>query len=390
MIGTPFDRRAIGENDTASSIMAREGFSAARRQYSAAREAKILAVSKLFGDCLSGKEDPLVLREALNPRNEFIVDHIRRSYPAMRFLETMSVTDFAQYLTVDVLDRQLWGRWAITTIPNQALVKMETLRDFRTVKRFEVNGGVKPFRKQINPAEPPIQRALTPVNPITYSPDLYQGEMSVNWRAIVSDDMGIFKAMTDQLGDSWRLTKWQAISQLFADANGPNANLYSDANANILKESLGASRDNPPLDFQGLIDGRKILGKKLSPDGFPIMFTGPLYLVYGPGLAQTAEALVKATSADISVGGGTTNAQGFPSQRLRVDPSYITGGLTLVEDKFLPLITTTGTVADTMCGCWFTILLLSRGRPRSWANCGAMIPRRSISAHRTPFARAAA
>ena len=336
--------------DDLQQMMAREGFTSARRKMSEAYERRVDAVAQLFGDVLSGREEPLLLQEAMNPRRGYVVEHICRKYPNLR--ETMSVSDFSQYLTVDVLDRVLYGRWAVTSIPNKPLVKMEKLRDFRTVKRFEVNGAVKPFTKSMNPAEPPKQRTLTPVTPIEYSPDLYQGYESVNWRAIFNDDLGIFNDLVQRLSDSWNLTLWQAITQVYVDANGPAAALYQSGSGfkNLLTVANGASVDNPPLDFQGLIDGRTVLGKMLSPDGYPIVFTGTLYVWYGPALKTTADALLAALRADISVGGGTTNADGFPSQRLSVGPAYITGGLVPILDTFIPLVCTAGTVANTMWG----------------------------------------
>lgn len=336
--------------DDFQQLMAREGFSAVRRRMTREYESRVDEAARLFGDVLSGKEDPIILQEAMNPRRDYVVEHINRKYPGLRFMETMSVTDFSQYLTVDVLDRILYGRWSVTSIPNKPLVKMETLRDFRTVKRFEIDGAVKPFTKSMNPAEPPKQRTLTPVAPITYAPDLYQGYESVNWRAIVNDDLGIFNDLVQRLSDSWNLTLWQAITQIYVDASGPNVNLYNSTFKNLLLTANGASTDNPPLDFQGLIDARTVLGKMLSPDGYPILFTGTLYLWFGPSLKTTADALLAALRADISVGGGTENASGFPTQRLSVGPAYITGGLVPIEDKYIPLVCTAGTVANTMWG----------------------------------------
>jgi hypothetical protein len=338
-------------SDDLRSMLAAEGFADRQREQGETAALCVTEAAKLFGDVLAGREDSVLLREALMPRHEYIVQEIARKCPNLwRVRETMSVTDFAQYLTVDVLDRMLYGYYQVAQIPNKALVKQVPLRDFRTVKRFEVNGAVKPFEKQGNPAEPPAQRTLTPVAPITYSPDLYQGYMSVNWRAIVNDDLGMFNDMVQRLSWSWNLTIWQAITELYVDSAGPNTSLYNAGFRNLVSTAYGAKTTNPPLDFQGLIDARTVLGKQLSPDGYPIVFPGTLYLWYGPDLATTAAALLAALRADISVGGGTTNSDGFPSQRLSVGPAYITGGITPIEDKMIPLVCTTGSIASTMWG----------------------------------------
>jgi hypothetical protein len=333
-----------------SAFMASQGFLQTRRAADALRERRVLDVARLFADVMQGRQDPSMLREAMNPQHLYIVQEIGRCYPSLQLSETMSVTDFAEYLTVDVLDRLLYGYYTLAPIPNRALVKEVTLNDFRTVKRLMVNGGVSRFKKALNPAEPPQQRNLTPVPPITYEPELYQGAMSVNWRALINDDYGMFNDMLQRLAASWNLTLWFAITELYVDANGPHASLYNSTFGNLILQANGASVDNPPLDFQGLIDGLTVLGLKRDVDGNPIVQNGTIYLWYGPALAMTAKALLAATLAQISVGGGTTNSDGFPSQRLSVAPAYVTGNITPVEDKLIPVVCTASGVKNSMWG----------------------------------------
>ena len=340
-------------SDDLQGILAAQGFMGNRRKLSEAHNARVDSFCKLFGDVVSGKEDPFLLREALMPEHDYAIVELNRRYPGVvQLRETMSVTDFANYLTVDVLDRMLYGYWFPESIPNRVLVKEEPLRDFRTVKRFEVDGAVTPFAKQGSPGAPPPQRALTPVAPITFAPDLYQGMMSVNWRAIVNDDLGIFNDLVRRLAASWNLTVWNAITNLYVDANGPHASLYNSTFHNQIITTNGAATNNPPLSFQGLIDAETVLARQLSPDNQPIILTGRKYLWYGPALETTAKALIAALQADISVGGGTTNSDGFPSQRLRVNANYITGGLVPVMDQYIRLVATSasGSIKDTMWG----------------------------------------
>jgi hypothetical protein len=333
------------------AMLAAEGYATNQRRVSEAHNRRVDNFARLFGAVMKGTEDPFLLKEALNPRHAFAMAEIDRKYPGvLRLSETMSVTDFGQYLTVDVLDRMLYGYWQMEQVPNRMLVKEEPLRDFRTVKRFEMDGAVTPFEKQGSPGAPPPERAYTPVPPITYAPDLYQGMMSVNWRAIVNDDLGIFNDLVERLAYSWNLTVWKAITSLYVDSAGPSAALYNSTFKNQIIQANGASTDNPPLDFQGLIDAETVLARMLTPDGQPFVQTGTRYLWYGPGLETTARALTNALQADISVGGGTTNADGFPSQRLRVNANYITGGLVPVLDKYIPIICTDANVASTMWG----------------------------------------
>ncbi len=338
-----------GEIDFRQSLQ-QSGFDVTRRRLSEAHENRVDMLAKLMGDVMHGRVDSDLLQEALFPSREYVVAEVQRQYPGLiQFRETMSTSDFAQYLTVDVLSRLLRGYWDVSTIPNQALVKSRPLNDFRSVKDFAVDGGTKPFSKNYA-GKPPDQRALTPVTPTTFAPDLYDGYMSVNWRALVNDDLGIFNDLLQRLMISGKRTIWLAITQLIADANGPNATLYSVAHGNLITTANGAKTSNPTLDFQGLADGRTILNKMRDADGYPIEFgTGTLYLWFGPDLEQNVLTLLKASQVDVSVYGGTQNTQGFPTQRLRTD-NWVVNGLTPVMDKMIPIVTTSGTVASKMWG----------------------------------------
>jgi hypothetical protein len=336
-------------SDGLQSMLIAEGYLNRQREMGAAHKSRVDNFVKLFAAVATGAEDPFLLREAFTPRHEFAVLELQRRYPGVvRLSETMATSDFAAYLTVDVLDRMLYGYWGVDQVPNMALVKRVPLRDFRTVKRFEIDGGVTPFEKQQTAGVPPAERALVPQTPITYAPDLYQGMMSVNWRAIINDDMGIFNDLIRRLADSWNLTIWRAITELYVDSSGPHASLYTSGFANKILTANGASVNNPPLSFQGLIDADTVLAKMLSPDDQPFTHSGKRYLVHGPALKTTAEALMKSLMADISIGGGTTNSDGFPSQRLRVATDYVTGGIVPVLDKYIPLVCTASGVKDTM------------------------------------------
>jgi hypothetical protein len=346
-----FSRQGSYEgSDALQAQLAAEGFVARQRNFSEAHKARVDAMARLLGDCAAGRTDPILLRESFSPSHDYLIAELQRAYPGvLRVAETMSVSDFSAALMVDVLDRMLYGYWSVDSIPNMALVKRENFNDFRDVKRFMVNGAVEPFEKQGSPAQPPPQRSMTPVAPVTYSPDLYQGMMSINWRAVINDDLGILNDLVRRLSDSWNLTVWKAITELYVDASGPHASLYTAA-LNLLTTANGATVTNPPLDFQGLIDADTVLNKMLSPDGNPMMLTGNKYLWYGPALNKTVQALLAATQVDISVGGGTTNSDGFPSQRLRVATNYVTGGITPLMDKYIPHVCTTTGVKNTMWG----------------------------------------
>lgn len=347
------------------------------------RKKRVNEAMRLYIDVLQGSVDPILLREAIFPRTGFVVQELQRLYPgiygdpggrSLGLRETMSVTDY-QALYVDVLDRLYYGYYNDYPITNKALVKMHDLRDFRQVSRFMLDGMVGPM-VGVDPAAPPAQRALVGPSPqdgafptsntapIQYQPKLYHAMASVNWRAFVNDDLGIFRDIAKRLGMSASMTIAKFITTLYAASTGLNTSLYSSgANSynNIVNVANGASANNPPLGSQGLMDAMKVLAKMTDSAGNPILVTGRLKLWYGPSLVAVANNLLKATSLQVSVEGGSQNAQGFPTQFLQTNPDWLMSNVDLVMDPWLPIVCTTSGVQNTMWG--LTVDPESVGRP---------------------------
>lgn len=333
---------------------------------------RVMEAARLMSDAIEGRIDPFLFKQAMNPTHQVYVDHLKEMYPGIfrtdtnriGLRETMSYSDYSA-LTVDVLDRMLYGYYSAAPITNLPLVKKHPLRDFRLVARYEMDGGTKPFSQMpndfpaLNPhgaGEPPTERSmqqaaretLGSTQRTTYQPQLYQGLMSVNWRALINDDLGIFRDMVQRLAISGNRTIYQFITMLYVASTGGNTTLFNSTFANLVTAAnSGGSTNNPALSWQGLLDAKAVLSRQLDSDGQPITFDGTLYLVTGSGaIANTAISMAKALQVDISVGGGTTNAQGFPSQRLRTE-NWPMSGVTPIEDKYAPLICTTSGVKDT-------------------------------------------
>ena len=363
----------------------KQGFAPRVRNTSRAHRMRVNEAGRLLNDALTGRIDPFLYKQAMNPTHEIYVKHLMEHYPLLysgrtaqkgvHLRETMSTSDYSA-LTVDILDRVLYGYYTAAPITNMPLVKTHPLRDFRVVARYEMDGGVSPWSRigaapattapttvPHGTAEPPTQTAMAQAarevtgstQRTTYQPQLYQGGMSVNWRAIVNDDLGIFRDLTNRLAIGGRRTVYKFITSLYVDANGPHATLYNSTFRNLVTTTYGAATNNPALSFQGLIDAITVLESMLDLDGQPITFDGQLYLWHGPALHTTAMALLSAMQADISVGGGTTNAEGFPSQRLRVGTEYVVRNMKPIQDKYIPLTATSasGNIKNTMWGLMY-------------------------------------
>jgi hypothetical protein len=359
-----------------------EGFSQIRRTQDKVHRRRVMEATRLYADSLQGRIDPIFIKEAMFPKTECIVRELQERYPGiygdaggrrlMGLRETMSVTDY-QALFVDVLDRMYYGFYSGWPIVNKGLVRIHQLRDFRLVSRYLLDGVVTPLTA-MDPAAPPPQRALVGPSPqdgtypssntapIQYQPLLYQAMTSVNWRAFVNDDLGIFRDLANRLSIAGNRGISKFITGIYCSSTGPNPNLYSAGYRNLITPTYGASSTNPSLSAQGIMDALKVLALQRDSGGDPILITGKLRLWYGPRYVAVAENLMSSGSLNVSVEGGTENAQGFPSQWLQVN-NWLIRNMELVMDPYIPIVCTTSGVQDTMWG--ITVDPDSQNRPNS-------------------------
>lgn len=325
------------------------------RNSNPAHARRVTEAARLMADVIAGREDPFILKQAMAPTHEFAVRHLMERYPRIYnptgkqvgLRETMSISDY-QALYVDVLDRMYYGYYNAAPIVNMPLVKEHNLRDFRTVKRFMEDGVVTPLTVVKNGSAIP-ERALIDETPITYFPQLYSARTSVNWRAMINDDLGIFNDLAQRLSIAGNRAIMKFITGLYMDANGPNASLYTTAFTNKIITANGAATNNPILSIQGIQDGFKVLAKMLDPTGDPIVFTGQLTLWYGPALVAVAQNLMHMLTAQLSVNGGTANIQGFPTQFIEVN-NWAVQNMNTIMDPYIPIVCTDATAKDTSWG----------------------------------------
>lgn len=362
---------AVSNPGDVQALMGRQGFTQVIKQRSGVRTRRVLEAARLMHDVMMGREESWMLREAMMPTHEGKLRLVMEQYPGLfpagqglGLRETMSYSDYSA-LTVDILDRLLYGYYTTAPTVTKAIVKVKPLRDFRLVARYEMDGAVTPFKRMpsdttLTPhaaGEPPTERAMQQAalevegstQRVTYQPQLYQGMMSVNWRAFVNDDLGIFADQTKRLAISGNRTVSQFITSLYMGTGGPSATLFNNTFGNTITITNGASSNNPPLSFQGISDAISILQAMKDIDGQPIQFDGTMYLVYGPSLHTTAMNLIKAIKADVSVLGGNQNSQGFPTNRLTVE-NWMSADLVPIQDKWIPIVCTASGIKNTTWG----------------------------------------
>lgn len=383
--GTVVDGKLYGPENGVQGMLREKGlgdFVAAQRNYTRARKLRVNEAARLYGDVLQGKLDPIFLREAMQPKIPAIVAELMTEYPniymddrsgrqMLGLRETMSVTDY-QALYVDVLDRQYYGYYNAYPIVNKPVVKVHSLRDFRVVSRYLLDGMVSPYlplgRNRSTqttgggPASPAPQTALsgpvpqdgssfptTNTAPIQYQPLAYGADTAVNWAAFVNDDLGIFNDLSKRLAIQGNRGISQFITSFFFGSSGLNANLFKAGYKNLITPTYGALATNPPIGSQGLMDALKVLAGMLDSSGNPIMISGKMYLLHGPSQMAAANNAIKAVNMFVTnEGGSQTASNSFIQQMLQV-PNWVANNITPIMDPYMPIVMTgaAGNIAQT-------------------------------------------
>ncbi len=324
-----------------------------------ANRRRVREAARLYTDVLTGKRERFWLNQAMHPTDDVFVERLNHWYPgiyperSMALRETMGFSDY-QALFTDVLDRKYYGWYNSFPMVYTPILKKQTLTDFRVVKRYILDGMVTPWT-QVDPGTgAPMQSLQGPVPQggsnlatastaaITYQPAAYQSGCSINWRAFVNDDLGIFNDVSMRLAVEGNRGTSKFHTQQFFDTNGPSATLYTTgANTyhNIINTANGASSANPRLGAQGIMDGLKVLAGMLDSSGNPILVGGKVFLVYGPGDVAVVKNLMNSMTLNVANEGGSLTSANFPQQWLQVT-NWLTADLVPIMDPYLPLVAT--------------------------------------------------
>jgi hypothetical protein len=267
------------------------------------------------------------------------------------FQEAMTRSDFT-YLFGDVIDRQLLAAYQTRPVQWSAYAKKGMVRDFRTVKRFTLDGG----EATLNPVKelaPYKSRAVTDGS-YSYAVGKYGDQISISWETLVNDDLGALTDLPTRLGNAARRTEEKFAVQLFSGSAGPNGTYFSTANKNIINTTVVGSTvtPNPTLSIVSLQQAFQVMGQQVDTDGGPIYVEG-VTLVVPPALEVAANNIVNATEIVAATGGG----DGTGNDQLRV-ANWMRNRVSVVVNPWLPIVnTTSGNTA------WYLFANPSVGRP---------------------------
>ncbi len=263
--------------------------------------------------------------------------------PTHYLSEAMTTSDFPN-LFGDILDRQLLGAYREYPSSYRSFVRVSTVNDFRTVKRFAVDGAEGQLDEV--PEQTPYPGTSVDDKADTYSVTKRGKRFPISWESMVNDDLDALRDAPNRLAKAARRSEAKFVTQLYVDSTGPHASLYSGGFSNVVTS-------NPALSVDALQTAMTVLAAQTDTDGEPIYFE-TITLVVPPALEVTARQIVNATEirSTAAAGGGTATSQ-------LVATNWMRGRVNIEVDPYIPI------VANSANGntSWFLFGNPSDGRP---------------------------
>lgn len=301
--------------DVGTSVSARRAKLAENQQYNQ----KLLEAAKLYAKVLNGDR-----------------------FASFQFQEAMSTSDFPN-LFGDILDRQILAAYRQQPVAWEMVAKRGRTRDFRTVKRFTLDGGEAILTKVKQLAEYPAA-ALTD-GAYSYAVEKYGRTLPLAWEDFINDDLDTLRDTPNRLGNGARRSEEYFATDLYAGTTGPDGTYFASGNSNIVTS-------NPVLSISALQTAFAKLAAQVDTDGAPIYIEGAV-LVVPPALQVVAENILHATEILSAAGGG----DGTGNDQVRT-ANWMRNRVRLQVNPWLPIISTTNGSTS-----WYLFADPNVGRP---------------------------
>ncbi|WP_026931220.1 Mu-like prophage major head subunit gpT family protein [Glycomyces tenuis] len=259
---------------------------------------------------------------------------------ALDFQEAMTTSDFS-FLFGDIIDRQMLANYQQMPVQWTSLARAGRVRDFRTVKRFTLDGGESTLQEVGEQSEYPAADLAD--GEYEYRVRKFGRRIPLSWETLINDDLDAFADIPRRLGNAARRSEERFATSLYATSAGPDSTFFSAGNANLTDEQLTVA---------GLQEAMRMLGEQTDADGDPIYIEAAT-LVVPPALEVAARNILNATEILAGTGGG----DGVSNDQLRVT-NWMRNRVSLIVNPWLPIIdTTTGSTA------WYLFANPNDGRP---------------------------
>jgi hypothetical protein len=297
------------------------------------------STQRMFGDAGRGirsmrRDDPRYQR-SLAEAADLLARVVEGRAPMYRLQEAMSTSDFP-LLFGDIIDRTTLARYREWPTVWEQLARRGTVRDFRTVRKFVMDGAEGILSQVDQGAEYP--EAAVTEGKYDYAVKKYGRRIPLLWEVFVNDDLEMLRDLPERLAKAARMSEERFAAELYADLTGFDLTFFSTANRNIINPTTlgGGATTNPPLSVTALQQAFQVLWSQKDADGNPI-YAGQVRLVVPPALAVVARNILNATELRAAAGGGV----GTGGDQL-ISSNWMAGEIAnVVVNPWLPVISTT-------------------------------------------------
>lgn len=280
-----------------------------------------------------GDRHPQAFAEALS-----LVERVLQGdrYAALHFQEAMSTSDFPQ-LFGDVIDRALVAAYREWPSEILSITDRRRVRDFRTAKRFALDGAEGQL-DQVKEGAPYPEASLSD-KADTISVAKFGRRLGFHWEDFVNDDLDAFRDAPMRLGRAARRSEQRHITTLYVGTSGPHGTLYNASNT---------LSGNPALTTDNLEAAITKLVQMTDDDGEPIWVDG-VYLVVGTALESTARRILDTTEFRVTDADGNVRI---------VSGNAVSRNLQLIVDPYISSVATSNAATS-----WFLFADPGTGRP---------------------------
>lgn len=250
---------------------------------------------RLFGDAGQSvrqlRRDTPQYQRALSEAATLFESVVSGRTPMYRLQEAMSTSDFP-LLFADTIDRQMLGMYAEWPTAWPQIARRGTVPDFRSVKRFAVDGTEAPL--DVVPQGSEYPEAGKTEAEYEYQVQKRGRRVPFLWEALVNDDLDALRRTPERLAKAARMSEEKFVTGLYAG----NTTFFAAGNNNTVD-------GNPELSTDGLETALTTIWSQQDADDNPI-FTGQVRLVVPPQLKITAMNIVRATQIRVASGSGSS------------------------------------------------------------------------------------
>jgi hypothetical protein len=306
------------------------------------RFVEVLDEIRAEADVRSRRQVPSAQHEAQVAEAVLLLANVMHGrLPISRLQEALTTSDFP-LLFGDILDRQVLAAYREWPSVWTAIARRAVVSDFRNVKVFPPAWGADSRLDEVREQAEYPEAKINEQAAIQYAVKKYGRRIGFSWEAITNDDLQQLTDIPQRFGRAARRTESRAVIDLYVDASGPHASLYTSGNKNIINATNAGgafTAVNPPLSIAGLQQAYAVLANMKDENGEP-MFLDAVTLVVPPALEVTAQNILNATSIEattLGAGGAPPNPATAGEQRLVIQ-NWMRNRLTLVVDPYIPMV----------------------------------------------------